>query len=332
MFGQIFTIARNTFTESIRQPIFLVVLGVAGMILVMNLLTSAYTLDDDNMMLITVNLSVILAGGTILAAFLASGVLAREIQNKTALTVISKPIGRPAFVLGKFIGVTGAIALACWIWAIIFLLLIRHRVMQTAAHSYDFPVITFGLTALLIALVVAVWGNYFYGWVFTSRFTGTLAATLSIAFGFVLMINSEWQFQPITAEFLANDGRMVQVVIALGLLFQALVMLSAIAIACSTRLGQVMTLIICLGIGFIGASSDYLFGQFTQSDATLLAWLAHAAWASVPNIGFTWLADALTKESPITGGYFGIVSAYAALYTAAALALAAALFQTREAG
>lgn len=327
MFGQIFTIARNTFTESIRQPIYLVVLGVACFLLVINPFISTYTLDDDNKLLTDLGLSTILLGGLFLAAFTATGVLAREIENKTVLTVISKPIGRPAFVLGKFLGVGAAISLACWIWSLVFLLTVRHRVMETVAQELDMPVILFGSAAGVIALLIAVWGNFFYGWVFGSRFTGMLAGTLTLAYLLVLLIDPQWQVQAITAEFVAREGRLIQIILALALVMQGLAMICAVAIACSTRLGQVMTLMVCLGVFMLGLSSHYIFGRFVES--VPLAW---APYAAVPNMGFIWLADALTQESPVSARYFGLVTGYVALYTTAVLCLASALFQTRETG
>jgi len=327
MFQQVFTIARNTFTESIRQPIFLVVLGAVIMLLVLNPALSAYTLDDDNKLLIDLGLSTIFLGGLFLAAFTATGVLAREIDNKTVLTVISKPIGRPAFLAGKYLGVAGAISVAFWIWSLVFLLSVRHKVMSTASDHFDIPVLAFGFGALLIALAVTTWGNYFYGWVFTSRLTGWLAGTITLAYLLVLMIGPKWQFQAITAEFVANDGKLGQIIVALLLVLEALGVICAVAIACSTRLGQVMTLAICLAIFLVGLSSDYFFGRFT--DEHPIVWIAYAL---APNVQYFWLADALTQNNPVSAYYIAMVTGYCALYAFGVMCLATALFQTRETG
>ena len=327
MFEQIFTIARNTFTESIRQPIFLVILAAASALLVLNLGLSAYTLSEDNKLLYDLGLSTIFLGGLFLAAFTATGVLSREIENKTVLTVISKPISRPAFVLGKYLGVAGAIVVACWVWSIIFFLTVRHQVMSTAADHLDQPVILFGLAAVGIALAVAVWGNFFYNWVFTSRFIGLLVVLMPIAYLMVLLIDKEWNFQPITAEFTKEGSQLGMVMIAAALVVEALAVIAAIAIACSTRLGQVMTLVICLAIFMVGLSSDYMFGRLTDTQPAF--WIGYAL---APNMQYHWLADALTQGHPVSAGYIGMVTAYSALYAAAVLCLATALFQTRETG
>lgn len=326
MFQQIRTVARNTFTESIRQPIFLVMLG-AVIIVLFFAMNAAYTLSDDNKMMVDISLSAILIGGAVLGAFIAAGVLSREIENKTVLSVISKPISRTAFVLGKYVGVMGAISLAYWVWSIVFLLEVRHKVMSTAADTFDMPVILFGLGALVVALVVAVWGNYFYNWVFTSRFVGMLAGALTAAYVMVLLISKEWHFQSITHEFTADDGRVVQIVFALLLLLEGLAVICALAVACSTRLGQVMTLLICLAGCFLGLSVDYFLG----AKAMTSLW-AKALYAGVFNMQYVWLADALTQHHPVTAGYIGDVTLYTACYAAGVLCLAVALFQTRETG
>ena len=75
-----------------------IAIGWAGTAL--NLL-AGFTMEDDQRMMIDLGLSTILLCGTLLAAFIATNVLNREIQNRTVLTVISKPVSRPVFVLGK---------------------------------------------------------------------------------------------------------------------------------------------------------------------------------------------------------------------------------------
>jgi len=328
MFIRLLTITRNTFTEAIRQPIYVVLLIGVILLLVLAQQWAAYTLSDDNKLLIDMGLSSLLLFGTALAAFIATGVISREVDNKTVLTVISKPVGRPVFIVGKYLGVMLALSLAFWIWAAVFLLTVRHKVMQTAADPIDGPVLGFGLAALGIAVVVAVFGNYFYQWVFASTFAVLLAVTLALAMVGVLVVGPDWQFQSILHEFSA-DGHFAggQILIALLLVLEALWMIGAVAVAASTRLGQVMTLLICLAVFVLGGMSDWLFGRLADTSA-----IAAALYRAVPNIQPFFLADALTQNSTVTLGYVGLTAAYAALITVALLALAVALFQTRETG
>jgi ABC-type transport system involved in multi-copper enzyme maturation permease subunit len=338
MFEQIWTIARNTLTESIRQPVFLVVVVVNSLLMILGLLWSAYTIENDNKLLVDMDLSMMFIGGTILTAFTAAGVMSREIENRTVLTVVSKPITRPAFILGKFIGVAAAAALAFWIWALIFFLSLRHEVMVAASQSIDMPVVTFGGGAVLLAAIICLWGNYFYNWVFTSRFVVLSAVLMTLGYIMVLMIDKEWNFQSIAAEFGRTVGVMnkrsmlADIMLSTVMVFQGVVMLSAVALACSTRMGQVMTLVTCLMVWAFGMLSDWLFGRFLDAPnpfARIAAWIGYAI---APNFQFLWMADALAAERVIEIEYLLRVSAYSGLVTLAAICLAVALFQTRETG
>ena len=97
MFTRFLGIAGNSLTETIRQPIYGILLLVTAFLLVLNLSLAGYTFDDDNKLLKDLSLSTLLLCGLFLAAFSAAGVLSREIENKTVLTVVSKPVGRPVF-------------------------------------------------------------------------------------------------------------------------------------------------------------------------------------------------------------------------------------------
>ncbi len=335
MFGPIYTITRNTFTESIRQPIFVVLTIVGGLTLVLNLQISGYTFTDDTKLMIDIGMSMIMLCGMVLGSLLASGVLAREIQNKTVLTVISKPIGRPTFILSKYLGVAAAVSLAMFIWSLVFLLTVRQKVLSAASDPIDWPVVVFGVSAFLLAGGVAVWCNFFYRWVFNSTFITLLACALAAAYVMVLMINKNWEFQSITTEFFDprftnySDERksLSQLFIALGLLFQIGWIICAVAIAASTRLGQVMTLMVCTITLALGTTSDALFGRLADNNA-----FAAIAYNVVPNINQLYMTDALTQNSVISGTYVLLATGYTALFVCALLAGAVALFQTRETG
>src|SRR5690606_24013221 len=123
---------------------------------------SGYTFENDNIFALELELSALLTGGLILAAFTASGVISREIENRTALTVISKPIPRPVFIIGKYFGIVGALVLAWWVWASLLLLVLRQGVYSEASVPWDLPVLVFAPAALLAALGVAVIKNYLF--------------------------------------------------------------------------------------------------------------------------------------------------------------------------
>jgi hypothetical protein len=113
----------------------------------------------------------------------------------------------------------------------------------------------------------------------------------------------------------------------LALVFEAILVLTAIAIAASTRLGQIPTLLVCVGVFLVGLVGEYFLSLVSAGRA----WLRPLA-AVVPNLQFFWPADALTQGSTITLGHLGTVTSYALCLIAAAMSLAVILFQQRDVG
>ena len=327
MFQQILTLSRNTFIEAIRQPVFVILIIAGSIFLWLNSHLAAYTLDDDNKMMIDLGLSMLFLVGLLLAAFTATGVLSAEIENQTVLTVVSKPVSRPMFVLGKFFGVAAALTVAYWTLMMSFLLIVRHQVLQTASDPIDWPVVLLAAFAFLAAVAVAALGNYLYHWVFTSTFVLGFVALNTVSWLLVLVINKQWQFQPLATEFTADNGQLPQLLIALLMLFEAVLVLTAVAIAVSTRLGQVMTMVVCVGVFLLGLVSNSIYQEFGQNNlfALLLYWL-------LPNLQFLWQADALSAGHAIHLQHVMLVSGYSILYIGALLFVSICLFQTREVG
>ena len=102
---------------------------------------------------------------------------------------------------------------------------------------------------------------------------------------------------------------------------------TAVAVAASTRLGQIMTLLVCAGVFGLGLVSHSMFQQFAQDSS-----LAKILGAVIPNLQYLWQADALTQQHAIPGSHVLLVSAYSVLYLIAIVSIAVALFQTREVG
>lgn len=263
MFGQTIAIARNTFLESVRQPIYIVLLLAGGVLHAFNTLLASYSMgysdsaevSGDDKLLLDMGLATVFVIATVLAAFVATAVLSREIENKTALTVISKPIGRPIFILGKFFGASGAVLLAAFVLLLFFLMSVRQGVFSTARDTADGPVVLFATLATIVAVGMGVWGNFFYGWVFSSTTVYTLAPGATLAWLLTLVVSPAWE-----AQSLATDLK-PQVLIAGACVILAMPVLVAVAIAASTRLGQVMTITVCVGVFLLGLLSNHLVGR-----------------------------------------------------------------------
>lgn len=338
---QLWAISRTTFTESIRQPVLLVALLAATLLVILSNPFAAYTMEDDQRLFIDLGLSTIFTASMVLAAFLATSVLNREIENRTALLVLSKPVGRPVFILGKFLGVSVALLAALAFLSLVFLLVENHGTLQTVRTPYHLPVIAFGSGALLLAVAAGIWTNFFYGWSFTSTTVLVGLPLLLLAFVLSLLFGPDWAPQAIGTKFRP------ELLLAICGLAIAVLVLVAVAIAASTRLGQLPTLVVTMLVFLLGLLSDWMFGRpIARLEETLARlgsdaggpfdlahlqyWSCRIAYAVVPDFQIFWLADALTQKRPIPLDYFAAIVPYGSLVIVALLAVATLLFQRRE--
>jgi ABC-2 type transport system permease protein len=318
-------IAINTFIETVRQPIYGVLLWVAAFwIGFVSPSLAAFTLvaDSDKKVMIDVSLSTLMLYGLLAAVFSASGVIAREIDSHTVLTVISKPVSRPVFLLGKYLGVTAAVLVGYYFLGLTLFMAARHGVMETASDEWDKPVLIFGLGAVFLSLSAATFGNYVYGWHFSTTLTAWVVPLATVALALVLCISPKWALQAPGKDF-GNLQLLYGVIMA----FCAVLVLTAFAVALSTRFSQVLTLMLCAGVFLLGLLSDYYLGGAARTQHGLLFQVFYNV---VPNFQFFWVGDPLTEELTIPGQQVALAAGYAALYSLGVLAFGVALFQTRE--
>lgn len=315
MFGQVLSIARNTFVESIRQPVFILLVLICGVAQLFNTWGAGFSMgmsdsaevSGDNKLLLDIGLSTVFVCGTLLAAFIATSVVSREIENKTILTVVSKPVARPTVVLGKYLGVATAILMAVVTMLLFLLMGIRHGVMSTASDTLDGPVLVFSFAAVGLSLFLAAGCNYLYGWPFSQTAVVLMLPFMAIGYILVLLLSKQWTLQPISADF--KD----QIAIACYCLTLAILVLTAVAVAASTRLGQVMTIVVCAGVFLFGLLSNYLLGQYAyvnMSVGTIREAIAeHPTQASFSNLRDTYTIrldeDLGTSVRPGSSFYYG---------------------------
>lgn len=264
MISQVFTIARNTFLESVRQPIYFILTAICGLCILLTTATAAFSMDfsssaevsADDKVALDINLATVFVGGMLLAAFLATAVISREIDRKTVLTVVSKPVSRVTVVIGKYLGVSGAILITVLTMIIWVLMAVRHKVLATTADEFDQPVLLFSTLAVALSVGLGIWCNYFYSWSFSQTATLMLCPMMLIAYVGVLLFSPEWHLQSFGHDFKPEITK------ASVCLLTAMLVLTAVATAASSRLGQVMTLVVCAGVFVFGLMSNHLIGRY----------------------------------------------------------------------
>ncbi len=128
-------IAKITAKESMSQPLFyvLMTLGVVGLVLFPFIPYN--TLGEDIKMLKDEGLTLIMVLSIILALWTASVSIADEIEGRTALTLLSKPVGRRQFIFGKFLGILVPVAIMFIILGAIFLASVSYKVVYDVRET-----------------------------------------------------------------------------------------------------------------------------------------------------------------------------------------------------
>lgn len=397
---QLTAITKNAFLQTVRQPVFgiIVIVTLSGIALAPSL--TGWTLDDDNKMLRDIGLSTLLIQGLFLGCFAASSVLNTEIEDKTVLSVAVKPVSRWNFVLGKYLGVCGGLLAAHYIATIAFFMAMRHGVLQTARDTSDLTVIFLGPVALAVVAIIAALLNYIYDWRFLITFFTLSLPVLTLGSVILLVVDrnghiksfeltqeivglpaeitgpevldgvisfrpykgeawvtghkgvlvrKSWQgpISKIEMNFLLSLSdasqwqRNVKFLTEESVKFQdteifkscllvlvAVALLAGIAVTCSTRLGTIATLVVCVVAVSAGLAANQVIKPVADQGAT---W-AKIVFPLVPNFQLFWMIDALSEDRVIPWAYIGDATGYGLLYLAGVLLLGMALFETREVG
>jgi ABC-type transport system involved in multi-copper enzyme maturation permease subunit len=119
---RLFVIVRHTFQEAIVQPIFSLLLAIGVGILAIFGMLPFFTLGEDTLMFKAVGLDVILLLVLIATLFATSKSIYEEIEDRTMLTLMSKPVRRWEVLVGKYIGIILSALLAIAILGVILIL------------------------------------------------------------------------------------------------------------------------------------------------------------------------------------------------------------------
>ncbi len=158
--SRIFVIATNVFWEVIRDRVLYLIGLFALFMLAASQLLPQVAASTENKMLLDVGMAAISVIGLVVAIFVGTGLVNKEIEKRTVLVLLSKPISRVEFIVGKHLGLTGVLAvLVAAMTAIYFLLLIVLKVPYpigslTISLSYLFLELSL-LTAVAILFGVA---------------------------------------------------------------------------------------------------------------------------------------------------------------------------------
>jgi ABC-type transport system involved in multi-copper enzyme maturation permease subunit len=119
VFRRIYSIAANTFRETIRNKILYAILAFALFVIGMTFFLADLSVGDFARIIADVGLASIHVFGVIMAIFLGITLISNEVDRRTIYIILSKPVRRHEFVLGKTLGLSFTLALTTLAMAIV---------------------------------------------------------------------------------------------------------------------------------------------------------------------------------------------------------------------
>lgn len=300
------TVAHAAFREGYRQPMFWFIAVTAMMIIAMSMVVPYFTLGDDFKMMKQISFDVVKLAAVLFVVLAACMSVSEEIEGRTAVTLMSKPVTRRQFLLGKYFGVLLAGALLTLIlgWWQNWALYIKPH-FDRLEDSFD-PL------AVAVQDIVA---PYF-------ERLGRSPETRSFLKGVGL-----WG-----GETLANAGGL-----ALG--FSKVMIMLAVSVSLATRLPMIVSLLVSLFFYVLGNLAPILAvasEKMAQRGAAmgLVNFLAQLLDKIMPAFNFFLTDQVFFRESYLRPSEFAAyvlqVLSYAVLYSAMALLGGLYLIEDRD--
>ncbi len=118
-------IARNTFREAVRDRLLYVFLGFAVLVLATSRLFGLLTVGDEAKVVKDLGLAGIQFFAMLIAVMMSVLLISREVELRTVYTVLSRPVTRWQFLLGKYLGLLATVAANVALMAAILLVAVR---------------------------------------------------------------------------------------------------------------------------------------------------------------------------------------------------------------
>jgi ABC-type transport system involved in multi-copper enzyme maturation permease subunit len=120
-------VALSTTKSDIAQPLYAILMAAGIFGLLVFVYIPYNTFGDDIKQLKDSGLSLILVLCVLQSVWAASSSVADEVEGKTALTVLSKPVSRRDFILGKFVGIAWSVGLMAVIFGLLLLVTVAYK-------------------------------------------------------------------------------------------------------------------------------------------------------------------------------------------------------------
>lgn len=192
---KVLAIARNTFKECVRDKVLYNLVIFAILIITSSLILGTITIGDVKQIIINLGLSTLSIFGTLISIFIGIQLVYKEIDKKTVYSLLSKPVARHEFVLGKYLGLTWTLAVNVSIMILgiyASILYVRHSFQASDVHILLAGLLIFVELMLVIAIALC----------FSTFSTPALSAVFTFSLYVIGHFNSDIRHYGVNSESL----------------------------------------------------------------------------------------------------------------------------------
>jgi ABC-type transport system involved in multi-copper enzyme maturation permease subunit len=180
-------IALNTFKEAIRDRILYLLLFFASLCIIFSRLLALLTVGDRAKITMDVGLASISLFGVLMAILIGTGLVYKEIDKRTIYTLLSKPIQRYQFLLGKYLGLLLTLLVMLVLMALIFIVLMF--IHRYPVEGTFFLAILFIFVELCLITAVALLFSCFSTPILSTLFSLSFYLIGHVSWGLETLIN-----------------------------------------------------------------------------------------------------------------------------------------------
>jgi ABC-type transport system involved in multi-copper enzyme maturation permease subunit len=148
--GVVAALARHALLDALRERAFLTVGVFAALMFTASRALGPLALGEERRVTLDLGLGLLSLFGFLLVLFLGTRMVQKEIDRKTIVVLLAKPIRRIEFVLGKFLGLVGVLGIS-----VAGMLAFLAAVLFLSGHPVDWTLAMAGYFAFLELVIVA---------------------------------------------------------------------------------------------------------------------------------------------------------------------------------
>jgi ABC-type transport system involved in multi-copper enzyme maturation permease subunit len=175
MTSRLSAITLNTFREAVRDRVLYNLVLFVLLLVASAPLFSQISIGLERLIIVNVGLSSISLFGVVIAIFIGIGLVSKEIEKKTLYTILSRPVRRWEFIVGKYCGLLLTLLVNTALMTVGFyaaLLVAAHKL--TAADTHLLAAIYFAVLQFVMMVAITLLFSSFSSSIFSAIFAFAL--------------------------------------------------------------------------------------------------------------------------------------------------------------